>query len=141
MRIVMFSINPLFAGMVMGGAPKHLQGVAVHLGEMGHDVTVLCTRVEASAVAFYWHPKVRVLPILRFHQPFPQPYGITAHDLANILQDMGDALADADRFYMHDGEFLLPFAYQHVRRWYRCGIMCIQRRFWAGFWHRHIRLS
>lgn len=114
MRIVMFSINPLFAGVVMGGAPKHLQNIAIYMGELGHDVSVLCTRVEESAVPFYWHERVRVEPILRFHQPFPQPYGITAHDLANILQDMGDVLASADRFYMHDGEFLLPFAYQHI---------------------------
>lgn len=114
MRIVMFSINPLFPGMVMGGAPKHLQGVAIYLGQLGHEVTVLCTRVAESSLPFYWHDKVRVLPILRFKQPFPQPYGVTAHDLANILQDIGDYLADADCFYMHDGEFLLPYAYQHI---------------------------
>jgi len=114
MRIVMFSINPLFPGMVMGGAPKHLQGVAIHLGQLGHDVTVLCTRVAESSLPFYWHENVRVVPILRFKQPFPQPYGVTAHDLANILQDMGDYLATADRFYMHDGEFLLPYVYQHI---------------------------
>lgn len=114
MRIVMFSINPLFPGMVMGGAPKHLQSVAIHLGQLGHDVTVLCTRVAESSLPFHWHENVRVVPILRFKQPFPQPYGVTAHDLANILQDMGDYLVTADRFYMHDGEFLLPYAYQHI---------------------------
>lgn len=114
MRIVMFSINPLFAGMVMGGAPKHLQSVAIHLGGLGHEVTVLCTRIAESNVPFYWHERVRVLPILRFHQPFPQPYGVTAHDMATILDDMGEYLATADRFYMHDGEFLFPFAYQHI---------------------------
>lgn len=114
MRIVMFSINPLFPGMVMGGAPKHLQHIAIHLGQMGHDVTVLCTRVAESSIPFHWHDKVKVMPILRFKQPFPQPYGITAHDLANIAQDMGDYLANADRFYMHDGEFLLPYVYQHI---------------------------
>jgi glycosyltransferase involved in cell wall biosynthesis len=34
--------------------------------------------------------------------------------MALILQDVGDALAQADRFYMHDGEFLFPYAYQHI---------------------------
>ncbi|MEZ4516571.1 MAG: hypothetical protein R3C44_06940 [Chloroflexota bacterium] len=27
---------------------------------------------------------------------------------------MGEALASADRFYMHDGEFLFPYTYRHI---------------------------
>ena len=114
MKIVMFSINPLFAGYVMGGAPKHLQNIAIHLGTLGHQVVILCTRAEGSSEPFKWHENVEVRPVLRFHQPFPMPYGVPAYDSASILQEMGEALADADRFYMHDGEFLFPFAYQHI---------------------------
>jgi glycosyltransferase involved in cell wall biosynthesis len=114
MKITAFCINPLFPDQVMGGAPKHLQSVAVHLGELGHDVTVLSTRRADSDAPFRWHDRVQVLPVLPFHQPFPQPYAISGHAMAVILQEVGEHLQTADRFYMHDGEFLFPFAYQHV---------------------------
>lgn len=114
MNIVMFSINPLFPDVVMGGAPKHLKNIAIHLGESGHDVTILCTQVPDSWVEFQWHEHVTVKPVLRFKQPFPQPYEVPAFEMANILQIVGDHLKQADRFYMHDGEFLFPFAYHSV---------------------------
>lgn len=115
MHIVMFSINPLFPSQVMGGAPKHLQNIALHLGEQGHRVTVLCTTPpQNDAAPFYWHENVTVKPVLPFKQPFPQPYDIPVYDLAAIVQTVGDALMTADRFYMHDGEFLFPYVYQRV---------------------------
>jgi len=114
MNIVMFSINPLFPSYVMGGAPKHLQNIAIHLGELGHKITILCTQVGGTQESFQWHPQVMVLPMLRFKQPFPQPYATPAYNMAATLQDMGDYLQDTDRFYMHDGEFLFPYAYRHV---------------------------
>ncbi len=114
MKITAFSINPLFPDRVMGGAPKQLQQIASHLGEIGHDVTVLCTRLPDSPPQFRWHDRVLVKPILRFKQPFPQPYAAPAYDIADALQDVAAHLQDADRFYMHDGEFLFPFAYQHL---------------------------
>lgn len=114
MRIVMFSINPLFPDRVMGGAPKHLQNVAIHLGELGHKVVILCTRSPESVEPFNWHENVRVLPTLPFKQPFPQPYAVPAYDIAEILQQVGEHLLTADRFYMHDGELLFPYLYAHV---------------------------
>jgi glycosyltransferase involved in cell wall biosynthesis len=114
MNIVMFSINPLFPDRVMGGAPKQLQKIALYLGELGHNVTVLCTRPPDSPDTFRWQENVLVKPILRFKQPFPQPYAAPAYDIANALHDVAAHLENADRFYMHDGEFLFPFAYQHV---------------------------
>jgi glycosyltransferase involved in cell wall biosynthesis len=114
MRIVMFSINPLFPGYVMGGAPKQLQNIALYLGEQGHEIEIFCTRTTGSDTPFKWHDRVQVNPVLRFHQPFPGPYAVPAYDIAHILQTMGDALATADRFYMHDGEFLFPYVYGHI---------------------------
>lgn len=114
MHIAMFSVNPLFPDLVMGGAPKHLKNIAIYMGELGHQVTVLCTKVAGSEKTFKWQENVMVYPILRFKQPFPQPYAVPAYELANALQAMGDELATADRFYMHDGEFLFPYAYQHI---------------------------
>jgi glycosyltransferase involved in cell wall biosynthesis len=114
MRILMFSINPLFAGTVMGGAPKHLQNIAVHLGTLGHEVTVLCTRARGSDTPFRWRENVTVKPTLPFKQPFPQPYAVPAYALADVVQQVGDELARADRFYMHDGELLFPYLTNRV---------------------------
>ncbi|WP_217860671.1 MULTISPECIES: glycosyltransferase family 4 protein [Cyanophyceae] len=110
----MFSINPLFGDRVLGGAPKQIKNISVYLGEMGHEVVILSTRCADSCVEFRWHDNVLVKPILRFHQPFPQPYAIPAYDIANMMQDVAAHLDGADRFYMHDGEFLFPYAYQHI---------------------------
>jgi glycosyltransferase involved in cell wall biosynthesis len=114
MNIVAFCINPLFPDQVMGGAPKHLKSVAIYLGELGHNVTVLCTRRSDSSTPFRWHENVEVRPVLPFHQPFPQPYAINGYEMAAIIQDVGEHLQAADRFYMHDGEFLFPFVHRHV---------------------------
>lgn len=114
MHIIMFSINPLFPGYGMGGAPKHLQNVALYLGKLGHDITIFCTQPEDANQPFRWHERVQVLPILRFKQPFPQPYAIPAYDMASAIQDIGEYLQNADRFYMHDGEFLFPYVYRHI---------------------------
>lgn len=114
MHIAMFSINPLFPGVVMGGAPKHLQNIAIHLGSLGHRVSVICTRAAGSDSPFQWHENVTVIPSLPFKQPFPQPYAISGHDMARVVQEVGDLLAKADRFYMHDGELLFPFMFSHI---------------------------
>lgn len=114
MRIVMFSINPLFPDTITGGASKHLVNIARHMGELGHDVVVACTSVPESCEPFHWHERVRVQPSLPYKQPFPEPYAVPAYDLANVLYDMGELLQTADRFYLHDGEFLFPYAYRHV---------------------------
>ncbi|MFV9504939.1 MAG: glycosyltransferase family 4 protein [Oscillochloridaceae bacterium umkhey_bin13] len=113
MKIIGFSINPLFEDKVIGGSAKHQRAVLTHLGELGHEVTVLCTQ-HPEARPFQWHPKVAVKPVLPFKQPFPQPYEIPAYSLAAIIQTIGEHLSGADRFYMHDGELLLPFIYRDV---------------------------
>ncbi len=113
MRILMFSITPLFPDFDMGGAQKHLRRIALHMAESGHTVTLICTRRDDTRASFRWHPNAEVLPILRFKQPFPAPYDTGAHNLASIIQDVSEHLGRADVFYMHDGEFLFPFVYQH----------------------------
>lgn len=114
MHIAMFSINPLFPDQITGGASKHLKNIAIHLGELGHRVTILATRSATSHTPFHWHENVEIRPTLRFKQPFPQPYAVTAYDVASIVQDVGDVLNTADRFYLHDGELLYPFLHRHI---------------------------
>ncbi|NDJ34163.1 MAG: glycosyltransferase family 4 protein [Chloroflexi bacterium] len=113
MKIVMFAINPLYPDQVLGGAPKHLHNVAVHLGELGHQVRVYCTQDE-SPIPFNWHANVTVLPQLRFSLPFPLPYDIPAYHFANAIADIAGDLRDAERFYMHDGELLFAPITSHA---------------------------
>lgn len=114
MKITIFSIVPLFPDYDMGGAQKHLRYIANHLGERGHQVTIVATKRHDTNASFHWHPNVTVHPILQFKQPFPAPYDTGAHNLANIIQDVVLHLEDADRFYIHDGEMLFPYVYKDI---------------------------
>ncbi|MBN1964905.1 MAG: glycosyltransferase family 4 protein [Anaerolineae bacterium] len=134
MNILMFSITPLFPDQVMGGAQKHLQSVAEYLGELGHEVVILCTWREDTPAAFNWHPRVRVEPLLRFKQPFPGPYEAPAYHIAAIIQDLGERLAWADRFYMHDGEMIFPYVYRETPTVISLRD-CIYPETWQGAFH------
>lgn len=111
MNITAFAINPLYPDQVIGGSTKHLHNVAVHLGELGHKITIFSTRREDTAVSFRWHENVEIRPELTFKQPFPQPYETAPHNIAWNIQRVAEHLATADRFYMHDGELLFPPLY------------------------------
>lgn len=113
MNITAFSMTPLFADRVMGGAQKQLYAVVTHLADLGHTVTVLCTRREPDAVApFRWHANAQVVPVFRFKQPYPEPYATPIFNIANAIQDLGSYLAVSDVFYSHDGGFIFPYVYQ-----------------------------
>ncbi|MBG0788273.1 MAG: glycosyltransferase family 4 protein [Anaerolineaceae bacterium] len=114
MKIVMFSINPLFHNKVTGGASKHLYHIARHLGNMGHQVEIVCAQSVDPQEPFTWSEHVHVYPVLPFHLPFPQPYAVSGPDLVRIIEILTDFLVDADRFYIHDGELLIPDVYQHI---------------------------
>ncbi|QRN83925.1 glycosyltransferase family 4 protein [Chloroflexota bacterium] len=110
----MFSINPLYPNKVTGGASKHLYHIARHLGELGHQVEIVCAQAVEPQESFAWGEQEHVYPVLPFHLPFPQPYAVSGPDLARIIEKLTDFLGDADRFYIHDGEFLIPDVYQHI---------------------------
>lgn len=114
MKIVMFSINPVFPNKVTGGASKHLYHIARHLGKQGHDVEIMCAQPEGTLTPFNWAENVKVYPILPFDMPFPQPYAISGADLSLIVDRLVSALWDADRFYIHDGEWLIPDVYERI---------------------------
>jgi len=114
MNIVIFSINPIFPNLVTGGASKHLYRVANHLGALGHHVNLLCAQPQEELPHFMWSENVWVTPSLPFHLPFPQPYAVSGADLTLIARRVYEALQSADRFYIHDGEFLLPDVYESI---------------------------
>ncbi|MBZ0282079.1 MAG: glycosyltransferase family 4 protein [Anaerolineae bacterium] len=115
MKIAMFSMTPLFPNQSMGGAQKQLKKVALYLGEQGHDVTILCTRRQDTLQPFQWGERVRVVPTFRFKQPFPEPYATEVYNIAAAVQEMGETLAQSDRFYNHDGGLIFPYIYGDIR--------------------------
>ncbi len=111
-RIAVFSMTPLFPDFAMGGGQAQLKKVALHLGELGHRVTILSTQREGSMRPFRWHENVEIRPLLRFKQPYPEPYFTPIYHIANAMRYMGDAIAAADIHYSHDGGLIFPFVYQ-----------------------------
>jgi len=114
LKIVCFSINPIFSNQVTGGASKHFMNICQTLEQHGHEVIVLCAQADANHKPFTFGRNIQVKPELPFHIPFPQPYQLPPGDLALICEMVAQELKTADRFYMHDGELLLPFLYQRV---------------------------
>lgn len=114
MKIVVFSINPLFPYMVTGGASKHLFYITQYLARKGHTVEVYCAQSARKHPPFLWGENIGVFPVLPFNLPFPQPYAISGADLARIVDKLSKALLNADRFYIHDGEMLLPDIYDDI---------------------------
>ena len=114
MKIVCFSINPIFINQVTGGASKHFMNICQYLEQQGHEVVVLCAQADSNHKSFTFGSNIHVKPELPFHLPFPQPYQLPPGDLALICELIAEELNTADRFYMHDGELLLPFLYNDV---------------------------
>jgi len=114
MKIVMFSMTPLFVEKSMGGAQKQLKKIALHLAQQGHTITILCTRRPDAREPFNWHDNAQIIPIFRFKQPYPEPYFTPVYNIANAIQDLGEYLQDADRYYSHDGGLIFPYIYQDV---------------------------
>lgn len=108
MKIVCFSINPIFPDVVSGGASKHLMNLTQFLASKGHKVRVLCPALPNQNEKFDINQGVEIWPVLPFHQPFPAPYAITPPELAFIVEEINRHLDWAERFYVHDGELLLP---------------------------------
>ncbi len=113
-RIAVFSMTPLFPDFAMGGGQVQLKKVALHLGELGHRLTILSTQREGSMTPFHWHENVEIRHILRFKQPYPEPYFTPIYHIANAMRDMGEAIAEADIHYSHDGGLIFPLVYQSI---------------------------
>ena len=113
-NIAVFSMTPLFPEFAMGGGQVQLKKIALHLGELGHRLTILSTQREGSMTPFKWHENVEIRPVLRFKQPYPEPYFTPLYHIANAMRYVGDAIADADIHYSHDGGLIFPHVYQDI---------------------------
>ena len=114
MKILCFSINPIFPDLVSGGASKHLMNLTRFLSAKGHQIRVLCPALAHQKEPYLIDQDLEIWPVLPFHQPFPAPYAITPPELARIVEEINLHLAWAERFYIHDGELLLPQLQTHI---------------------------
>jgi glycosyltransferase involved in cell wall biosynthesis len=108
MHILCFSINPIFPDVVSGGASKHLINLTKSLASADHQVRVLCPALPDQDKPYLLGKNLEIWPVLPFHQPFPGPYAVTPAELALIVEEINRQLIWAERFYVHDGELLLP---------------------------------
>lgn len=69
---------------------------------------VLCTARPGEDTDLRWGDRVIVKRRFDFKQPFPMPCDVPAYGFADVIQQVADELADADRLYLHDGEILFP---------------------------------
>ncbi len=111
-KIVVFSMTPLFPQFAMGGGQAQLKKITLYLGELGHRLTIFSTQREGSMTAFKWHENVEIQPLLRFKQPYPEPYFTPLYHIANAIRYVGGAIAAADIHYSHDGGLIFPYVYQ-----------------------------
>ncbi|HSN94705.1 MAG TPA: glycosyltransferase, partial [Anaerolineaceae bacterium] len=78
------------------------------LASKGHQVRIICPSLTEQNQNFHIAQGLEVWPVLPFHQPFPAPYAVTPPELAFIVEEINRQLDWAERFYVHDGELLLP---------------------------------
>jgi glycosyltransferase involved in cell wall biosynthesis len=114
MRIIAFSINPIFQEHISGGASKHLINLAEYLSSLGHDFTIISSQPMDGPQSFIAPAGYLVKAVLPFHQPFPQPYAISPADLSYIYSRIAKEIKQADRLYIHDGELLLPHQFSKI---------------------------
>ncbi|MFI9529530.1 glycosyltransferase family 4 protein [Micromonospora rosaria] len=110
LRLSVFQVAPLFAGSAHGGAQAILTEMLRHFSSLGVQVTVHCTWRRDNPDEFELFPGVRVRPVLRFKETYPEPYWTSPYHLADIIDTLRRAAEDHDVFYVHDSQLHFKFA-------------------------------
>lgn len=114
MKIAVFSMTPLFENQIMGGSQQVLKDITIHLGDLGHDVTIYSTKRWDTRLSFKWHKKVTISPVFDFKQPYPDPYATKPYSIASAISDLGMLIANSERLYLHDSAFPFPYVYKNI---------------------------
>lgn len=114
LKILMFSVGPVFPNHIHGGSQKILREVSGYLGLKGNAVRILCVQRPDNNEPFELAPNVMVLPILRLKQTYPEPYYTSPHNIAHFITTVRAHIEWCDIFYVHDAE--LPFHYLYEDR-------------------------
>jgi glycosyltransferase involved in cell wall biosynthesis len=114
MKVLIFSMAPLFPEHSMGGSQKILRNISCHLGSLGHQVTILSTKRPNWTRKFKWHRNVTIFPTVPFKQPFPDPYRAPPLNIARAIEILMEHLKKSDVFYVHDGSLIFPYLYANI---------------------------
>jgi len=110
MKILIFSMGPIFKEVVQGGSQKILGQVATRLG-LNNAVTVICPKREDNKYEFKLSKGVTVKPILEF-KSYPEPYYIAPFELANNVDYIHREIEKHDVIYIHDSEMNFFFLHE-----------------------------
>jgi glycosyltransferase involved in cell wall biosynthesis len=113
-RIVVFSMGPIFPSHVHGGSEKTLTSVVRQLAADGHEVNIYCVRRDDNHVTFSPFAGVVVRPVLPFKQTYPEPYYTAPYRLREVVTTLATAFAEHDRLYIHGGELLYEFVHEDI---------------------------
>jgi glycosyltransferase involved in cell wall biosynthesis len=114
MRIVAFSVGPVFKAHVHGGSQRVLRELALHLAQRGHDVTIMCTARADNDKSFSLGPGATVYPTLRLRPTYPEPYATAPYNIVDLFGQVRTRLVEADVFYIHDAELPFPALYDKI---------------------------
>jgi glycosyltransferase involved in cell wall biosynthesis len=109
MKILVFSLGPIFKDHVHGGSQKVLREVAISLGEKNNQVDIFCVRRDDNKEVFSLSKNVTVYPILKFKQTFPSSYKTSPFNLYQIIKVLKEEIDKHDVFYIHDAGLNLTF--------------------------------
>jgi len=118
LRILIVSLAPLFPSAVHGGSQRILTQIAIGLAEAGNRVRIACGERPENRGGFELARNVSVEPVLKLG-PFPAPYEIPPHLVAESASELRNRLEWADRLYLHADIFhfrpLLPAGLPVIR--------------------------
>jgi len=109
MKILVFSLAPVFPEKVHGGSQKILRNVLIGLGKRGHKIKVLCTQRKDLPHKFKLTQNVSVFAILKYKSTYPEPHNTPPFNIAQIIESLGKEIEKHDVFYIHDAEMNWPF--------------------------------
>ena len=109
MRIMIFSLGPIFNGQVHGGSQKALRDISIGLGEKGHIIDIYCPRRFDNSEEFKFSENVTVKPVLLFRGTFPEPYEVGPYNIYKSCEILASNMKNYDLFYIHDAELNVEF--------------------------------
>jgi glycosyltransferase involved in cell wall biosynthesis len=106
MKILISFIPPVFPIHNHGGSTKILKNIAIYLAERGDEVTIVCNKRFDNRDVFYLYPKVKVMPIFRFKETYPNPYLAPPFYLSDNINILYELAKKHDLLFIFDTDFI-----------------------------------
>lgn len=106
MRVLISFIPPVFPNQNHGGSTKILKQVALYLAENGDEVTIVCNQRQDNKEIFYLHPRVKVMPIFKFKETYPNPYLTSPFYLSSNIDILFRLSKKHDILFIFDTDFI-----------------------------------